>query len=175
MHQMKRRRAYQYGTLALETRKRGPDVWIYRHFDFADGGKQRRKTIVGTFEQYPNRVAAERACQHLRLAANAETLAPECPMIRGLSTGISSRCFARVSIFLLEANRTARLEFPSTVRSRTDRCSTSGSDPAGRATGCAISTTLQCELPSRNGSVRCGGRRRTPGGLRRKPFAPSTT
>ena len=84
MHQMKRRRAYQYGTLALETRKRGPDVWIYRHFDFADGRKRRRKTILGTSDQLQTRVAAERACEHLRLAANAETLAPECPTIRGL-------------------------------------------------------------------------------------------
>jgi integrase len=84
MHQMKRRRAYQYGTLALETRKRGPDVWIYRHFDFANGRKRRPKIIVGTFEQYPTRVAAERACEHLRLAANAENIALECPTIRGL-------------------------------------------------------------------------------------------
>ena len=84
MHQMKRRRAYQYGTLILETRKRGPDVWIYRHSDFANGRKRRPKTIVGNLDQYPTRVAAERACQHLRLAANAETLDPECPTIRGL-------------------------------------------------------------------------------------------
>lgn len=33
MNQMKRRRAYQYGTLALESRRRGPDVWVYRHFE----------------------------------------------------------------------------------------------------------------------------------------------
>jgi len=49
-----------------------------------NGRKWRRKTIVGTLEQYPTRVAAERACEHLRLAANAETLVPECPTIRGL-------------------------------------------------------------------------------------------
>ena len=84
MHQMKRRRAYQYGTLALETRKRGPDVWIYRHFDFANGRRRRAKTIFGSFDQYPTRVAAERACEHLRLAANAENFAPECPTIRAL-------------------------------------------------------------------------------------------
>ena len=84
MYQMKRRRAYQYGTLALETRKRGPNVWIYRHFDFSDGRNRRRKTIVGTIEQYPTRVAAERAAEHLRLAANAETFTPECPTVGAL-------------------------------------------------------------------------------------------
>src|ERR1700751_4001005 len=84
MHQMKRRRAYQFGTLSLETRKRGPDVWIYRHYDIANGQRRRPKIIVGTLEQFPTRVAAERAAEHLRLAANAETLAPECPTVRAL-------------------------------------------------------------------------------------------
>src|SRR5690349_8545174 len=84
MHQMKRRRAYQYGTLALETRKRGPDVWIYRHFDFANGRKRRPKIIVGTFEQYPTRMAAEHAYEHLRPAANAENFVPECPTLGAL-------------------------------------------------------------------------------------------
>ena len=84
MNQMKRRQTYQYGTLTLETRRRGSDVWAYRHFERVNGRKRRRKTIVGTLEQYPTRAAAERACEHVRLAANAETLVPECPTIRGL-------------------------------------------------------------------------------------------
>lgn len=84
MTKMKRRRAYQFGTLSLETRKRGPDVWIYRHFDFSNGKKRRLKTIVGTIEQYPTRVTAERASEHLRLSANAETFAPECPTVGAL-------------------------------------------------------------------------------------------
>jgi integrase len=81
---MKRRRAYQFGTLSLETRKRGPDVWIYRHFEFSNGRKRRLKTIIGTLEQHPTRVAAERASEHLRLSANAESLAPECPTVGAL-------------------------------------------------------------------------------------------
>ena len=84
MNQMKRRRAYQYGTLALEARKRGPDVWIYRHFDFENGRKRRPKTIVGTQQQYPTRATAERACEQLRLVANAENLNPQNPTLGGL-------------------------------------------------------------------------------------------
>jgi integrase len=81
---MKRRRAYQFGTLSLETRKRGPDVWIYRYFDFSNGKKRRPKTIVGTIEQYPTRIAAERAAEHLRLTANADNFVPECPTVGAL-------------------------------------------------------------------------------------------
>jgi integrase len=84
MNQLKRRATYQYGTLTQETRRRGPDVWAYRHFELVDGSKRRRKTIVGTLEQYPTRAAAERACEHVRLVANAENLNPQSPTMRGL-------------------------------------------------------------------------------------------
>jgi hypothetical protein len=30
MNRVKRRSKYQYGTLTLEKRSRGPDVWVYR-------------------------------------------------------------------------------------------------------------------------------------------------
>ena len=62
MNRVKRRATYQRGTLGLEERSRGPDVWIYRYFEFEAGRKRRRKAIVGTEEQYPTRAAAERAC-----------------------------------------------------------------------------------------------------------------
>lgn len=84
MNQMKRRQTYQYGTLALETRKRGPDVWVFRHIDLVKEGKCRRKTIVGTVEQYPSRPAAERACEYVRLAANSERFTVENPSVGGL-------------------------------------------------------------------------------------------
>jgi integrase len=84
MNQLKRRSTYQYGTITQETRRRGPDVWAYRHFELVEGSKRRRKTIVGTLEQYPTRGAAERACEHVRLAANAENLNPQSPTMRGL-------------------------------------------------------------------------------------------
>jgi integrase len=84
MNQLKRRATYQFGTLTQETRRRGPDVWVYRHFEVVNGSKRRRKTVVGTLEQYPTRAAAERACEHVRLVANAENLNPQSPTMRGL-------------------------------------------------------------------------------------------
>jgi integrase len=84
MNQMKRRATYQYGTLALEPRRRGPDVWVYRYFEVEADRKRRRKTIVGTLDRYPNLAAAERGCEHLRLSANQETVNLECPTMGGL-------------------------------------------------------------------------------------------
>lgn len=84
MKQPRRRATYQYGTLIIESRSRGPNVWAYRYFERVNGKKLRRKTIIGTLEQYPTRAAAERACEHVRLAANAEIPSTECPTIRGL-------------------------------------------------------------------------------------------
>jgi integrase len=84
MNQMKRRATYQYGTLVLEPRHRGPDVWIYRYFEVEAGRKRRRKSIVGTLERYPTLAAAQRGCEHLRLSANQETFNMECPTMGGL-------------------------------------------------------------------------------------------
>jgi len=84
VNQAKRRKTYQYGTLTEEPRQRGHNVWCYRYFETVDGKKLRRKTIVGTVEEYPTRAAAERACEHVRLVANSETLSPSSPSIGGL-------------------------------------------------------------------------------------------
>jgi integrase len=72
MTQLKRRATYQYGTLVPEPRRRGPDIWVYRFFENRKGKRVRRKTVVGTLDKLPTRAAAERACENLRLAANAE-------------------------------------------------------------------------------------------------------
>jgi integrase len=84
MNQLKRRSKYQYGTLTLETRARGPAVWTYRYFDCVNGRKRRRRVIVGTVEQYRARAMAERACEHLRLTANTELLNPQNPTMGAL-------------------------------------------------------------------------------------------
>ena len=84
MNQVKRRLTYQYGTLVLENRNRGPNVWVYRYFEIENGKKRRRKSIVGTQEEYLTRSAAEHAAEHLRLSANAEINNHECPTMRGL-------------------------------------------------------------------------------------------
>jgi len=72
MTDLKRRVTYQYGTLVPEPRRRGPDVWVYRFFENRKGKRVRRKAIVGTVDEMPQRAEAERACEKLRLAANAE-------------------------------------------------------------------------------------------------------
>jgi integrase len=84
MNQVKRRLTYQFGTLVLEKRNRGPNVWVYRYFEFENGKKRRRKSIVGTQAEYLTRSAAEGAAEHLRLSANAEINNHECPTMRGL-------------------------------------------------------------------------------------------
>jgi integrase len=84
MNQRTRRSTYQYGTLVLEKRNRGPNVWVYRYSEIENGKKRRRKSTVGTQEEYPNRSAAERAAEHLRLSANAEINNHESPTMRGL-------------------------------------------------------------------------------------------
>src|SRR5215469_2819224 len=84
MNQSKRRSTYQYGTLMQESRRRGSDVWVYRYSQTINGKKSRRKRIVGTVQQYPTRAEAQRACEHVRMAANAETTTPESPSLGGL-------------------------------------------------------------------------------------------
>jgi len=73
MTQLKRRATYQYGTLVPEPRRRGPDIWVYRFFENRNGKRVRRKALVGTLDELPKRADAERACEKLRLAANAES------------------------------------------------------------------------------------------------------
>jgi integrase len=84
MNQLKRQRKYQYGTLSLEGRTRGPDVWTYRYFEHSNREKLRRKVIVGTREEYPTLSQAMQASEHLRMAANAEIFAPQCPTMGAL-------------------------------------------------------------------------------------------
>ena len=84
MNHLKRRTTYQYGTLVPESRKRGPDVWVYRFSEDNNGKRSRRKVIVGTLEELPKHADAERACQHLRLAANSEAGTASAPTMQGL-------------------------------------------------------------------------------------------
>jgi integrase len=65
------RTRFQFGSVVLEKRKRGPAVWVYR-YNTDDG--VRKKVQIGTVERYPLRVDALRASEGLRLGAN-----PECP------------------------------------------------------------------------------------------------
>ena len=43
-----RQRAYSQISVALETRKSGPKVWVFRYSQKINGSKQRRKVVLGT-------------------------------------------------------------------------------------------------------------------------------
>lgn len=65
---------YQFGTLYLEPRKKGPEVWVFRWRERDEGGKDRlRKRIVGSAVEYPTRAQAQRAVEAHRLDLNRDT------------------------------------------------------------------------------------------------------
>src|SRR5439155_13585779 len=65
-------RRYQSGCLYRETRKAGPDVWVFRYRD----GQTNRKEIIGTVEQFPTKTKALKACELLRTNINREARSP---------------------------------------------------------------------------------------------------
>ena len=88
----KRRKTYQWGTLyPPEPRKRGPWVWPYRYSETVDGRRKRRKVIVGTVVEYPDRPDALRACEHLRMRANSEN-----PLSNATMRGLIDRVIEEV-------------------------------------------------------------------------------
>ncbi len=69
------RQRYQYGSLSRESRKAGSDVWIFRWRESTPESRVNRKRLIGTVEQYPNKTAAKRAVESLRLTINAASAA----------------------------------------------------------------------------------------------------
>ena len=65
-------RRYQEGCLYRESRKAGPDVWVFRYRD----GQANRKEIVGTVEQFTTQKAAMKSCESLRANINKEDNSP---------------------------------------------------------------------------------------------------
>ena len=57
---------YQYGTLTLRKRAKGPDVWQFR---WMENGKP-KSMLIGTTDRHPNRADAERAVEHFRIKIN---------------------------------------------------------------------------------------------------------
>ena len=77
------RTRYQHGSLQLDERRNGPDVWVYRWREYLPTGKtQRRGEMIGTIEEFPTKADALKASEHLRLTANSEN-----PRARTLSFG----------------------------------------------------------------------------------------
>ena len=66
-----KRTTYQQGSLRLESRKRGPDVWVYRWWDADTNGKRvYRKKQIGDLNQYPSEAAAQSVADAIRLTVN---------------------------------------------------------------------------------------------------------
>jgi integrase len=68
-----KRTRYQYGSLRLKKRRKGPEAWEFRYYETdSDGERKRRYVAIGTKEQYPNDSLARKAVQALLLNLNAE-------------------------------------------------------------------------------------------------------
>ena len=75
---MAKRTRYQYGSVEIDKRVTGPDVWIYRWRETtSDGRKKRRGFTVGTVEQYRTEAHALKAAEGMRLLINDGVAARE--------------------------------------------------------------------------------------------------
>jgi integrase len=68
-----RRRSYQFGSVSRESRKAGPDVWIFRFRErTTTGNAVNRKMILGTIAEFPTKAQAWKEAETLRTQINAE-------------------------------------------------------------------------------------------------------
>jgi integrase len=66
-----KRTRYQYGSVEIDKRVTGPDVWLYRWRETtSDGRRKRRGFTVGTVEQYKTETHASKAAEGMRLMIN---------------------------------------------------------------------------------------------------------
>ena len=71
------RAKYQHGSIRREARKHGSAVWTLRWRETnADGSTTRRKSAIGTVEEYRTKAAAWKACEFLRSTINRGTSTP---------------------------------------------------------------------------------------------------
>lgn len=67
------RSQYQFGSLYLESRKNGPDVWVYRWRESTpEGARQLRKRIVGSILDLRTQAEAQKAIEALRVNVNKQ-------------------------------------------------------------------------------------------------------
>ena len=68
---MAKRTRYQYGSVEINKRVTGPDVWLYRWWEpTSDGRRTRRGFTVGTVEKYKTEAHALKAAEGMRLMIN---------------------------------------------------------------------------------------------------------
>lgn len=64
------RQRYQSGSLLKEKRRAGPAVWVFRWREDTPNGRANRKTVLGSIEQFPTKLAALKAAEALRINAS---------------------------------------------------------------------------------------------------------
>jgi integrase len=70
-----KRTRYQQGSLTIEKRKTGPDVWAYSWRESGPNNTRvQRKRIIGTKQEYPTKSSALKAVEVLQLDINAESV-----------------------------------------------------------------------------------------------------
>ena len=85
---MAKRTRYQYGSVEIDKRVTGPDVWIYRWRETtSDGRKKRRGFTVGTVEQYRTEAHALKAAEGMRVLINDGVAAREPVLFCGVLDG----------------------------------------------------------------------------------------
>ena len=68
---MAERTRFQKGSLQRVARRSGPDCWVFRWWDEDASGKRvRRKSMIGSVEQYPTEASAQKAATALRMTIN---------------------------------------------------------------------------------------------------------
>ena len=69
-----KRTRYQQGSLTIEKRKTGPDVWAYSWRESGPNNTRvQRKRIIGTKQEYPTKSSALKAVEGLQLDINLLT------------------------------------------------------------------------------------------------------
>jgi len=82
-----KRTRYQYGSIEIDKRITGPDVWLYRWWETtSDGRKTRRGFTVGTVEEYKTQAQALKAAEWKRLLIN-DGIASRAPVLFGAVLG----------------------------------------------------------------------------------------
>jgi integrase len=66
-----RRQKYQYGSLRIRKRNKGPNVWELRYYSNGEDGRRTcQSVIIGTVDQYPTESLARKQCEGKLLSLN---------------------------------------------------------------------------------------------------------
>jgi integrase len=74
------RKSYQHGSLTIETRRKGPSVWVYRWREKTQNGSVKRKQILGTRKEL-TKTQAQRKADLYRQTANEAVAVTKSPLL----------------------------------------------------------------------------------------------